>query len=538
VVIRPVIAMIACAGCNQILGNAGSFAGPRLAALRITAGTLVPAFSPETFEYTVDVGNAIAQARVIATAMDTLELDSAELRSGQLSRPITLAEDATTDLHVQVADVVYTIHVHRGAALAKQSVFKPNGTRGGGDMPDPPPLYGDAVGFAVATDGTTLVAGAPGVNDSDSVKDCGAVFVYRRNEAGAWTFDTMLPAPRPIPGALFGGALAVQGDLLVVGARGENAAYVFDRAGGSWQQEARLEAAQPGPDDFGGAVALDRDLIVVGARLEAGSGRGVDPPVDRLVPGSGAAYVFRKTGNSWLQVYLKASNAEQDDWFGSSVAVQDGVVFVGASRESSCAQSTPDDNSCPNSGAIYVYAPHGQSFDAPVYVKPPIGQDQHNDTDGVGSSLAIDGDLLVSGAVTHVARTGRVVAFRKKGTDWTLAWSLVGPASASNFGVTVGLVSDTIVVGAPTTGGGLCQGNLYIFTPTATDWEEVAQRRNVNVDVENSCEEFAGAVAIGRDGLIAAGAQNDARSDRGILDPSDTSFTNQDGGSGAVLTLR
>src|SRR5262249_4534306 len=126
VVIRPVIAMIACAGCNQILDNAGSFTGPRLAELRITAGTLVPTFSPDTLEYTVDVGNAIAQARIIATATATLELDRAELRSGELSRPIMLAEDATTDLHVQVTDVVYTIHVHRGAALAKQSLFKPN----------------------------------------------------------------------------------------------------------------------------------------------------------------------------------------------------------------------------------------------------------------------------------------------------------------------------------------------------------------------------------------------------------------------------
>jgi hypothetical protein len=47
--------------------------------------------------------------------------------------------------------------------------------------------------------------------------------------------------------------------------------------------------------------------------------------------GSGAVYVFRRTGTTWQQqVYVKASNADGGDFFGSSVALAGDTLVVGA----------------------------------------------------------------------------------------------------------------------------------------------------------------------------------------------------------------
>ena len=62
------------------------------------------------------------------------------------------------------------------------------------------------------------------------------------------------------------------------------------------------------------------------------------------------------------QAYLKAPNAESNDYFGVSVAASGTTVVVGASHESSSQTSVTNgatasaDNSAANSGAGYVFA--------------------------------------------------------------------------------------------------------------------------------------------------------------------------------------
>ena len=113
-----------------------------------------------------------------------------------------------------------------------------------------------------------------------------------------------------------GGALALSGDTLVVGAPGENsgatgiggnqtngsaphagAAYVFARSGTTWTQTAYVKASNTDSDDgFGSAIALSADSLVIGAPGEASSAPGVNPAnaqADNTGPGAGAVYVFR-----------------------------------------------------------------------------------------------------------------------------------------------------------------------------------------------------------------------------------------------------
>ena len=154
-----------------------------------------------------------------------------------------------------------------------------------------------------------------------------------------WTVHTnhYLKASNPDVGDVFTRDIAISGDLIVVGADGEEsaatsingdqsdnsspgtgAAYVFRFDGVVWKQEAYLKPSNgEAGDSFGWSVAVDGDYIVVGAPWEASAATGVNGnEVDNSAAGSGAVYVFHRVRSTWIQeAYLKASNTGSSDLF-------------------------------------------------------------------------------------------------------------------------------------------------------------------------------------------------------------------------------
>src|SRR5690606_11149966 len=111
------------------------------------------------------------------------------------------------------------------------------------------------------------------------------------------------------------------------------AAYVFVRSGSTWSQQAYLKASNTGAGDlFGSAIAISGDTVIVGASQEDSAGRGVnDDESGNGSTDSGAAYVFTRSGTSWSQqAYLKASNSSEAIRFGYAVAPSGDLALVGA----------------------------------------------------------------------------------------------------------------------------------------------------------------------------------------------------------------
>jgi hypothetical protein len=129
---------------------------------------------------------------------------------------------------------------------------------------------------------------------------------------------------------LFGWSLDMDGDVIVVGARDDDiaefsqagSAYVFRYSpeSGQWIEEQKFTAFEPGTYQlFGQSVAIDDDVIIVGAH---GSGNMGLP---------GAAYVFRHDGKKWQpEQQLLAPDGGPGWWFGAQVHVKNGVAAVGA----------------------------------------------------------------------------------------------------------------------------------------------------------------------------------------------------------------
>lgn len=282
------------------------------------------------------------------------------------------------------AGAVY-VFVRTGTGWAQEAYLKASNTEAD-----------DRFGFAVALAGDRAVIGAPyedsiarGVNGdeaSNQAVQSGAVYAFSRTGT-TWVQDAYLKASNSGGGSVgdpngdfFGYAVALSGDTAVIGAHGESsdaegvngnqlnnsapdagAAYVFVHGGTSWSQEAYLKASNPDIGDwFGQHVAIDGDLIVAGAPSEDSGSSGLNGSQGgNAVLASGASYAFRREGTTWSQVaFLKASNTDALDFFGSTVGVSGSYVFVGAPDERSRATGVGGDQSDDEgykNGAAYFY---------------------------------------------------------------------------------------------------------------------------------------------------------------------------------------
>ena len=183
----------------------------------------------------------------------------------------------------------------------------------------------------------------------------GQVFVFTRS-GSTWTMSSAIVPSDIAAGDQFGNSVAIEDDYLVVGSRNDDdggdasgSAYVFNRSGSTWTQQAKLTASDAqASDQFGESVALSQDTnyIVVGAPDEDG---GAGDPAAL----AGAAYVFERNGSTWTQLQkLTASDAQADDLFGERVAIGgDGSFVVVAAFQEDGGAGNPKNNS----GTVYVY---------------------------------------------------------------------------------------------------------------------------------------------------------------------------------------
>ena len=139
------------------------------------------------------------------------------------------------------------------------------------------------------------------------------------------------------------------------------AAYIFARTGSVWNQQAYLKSFNADIADlFGWSVSISNDKAVVGAQGEASDAAGVNGnQYNNTAQNAGAAYVFVNNANTWNQLaYLKASNPNIGDSFGSAVAIANDTVIVGAYLEASTAtgiNGNQSDNSAGTAGAVYPF---------------------------------------------------------------------------------------------------------------------------------------------------------------------------------------
>lgn len=165
---------------------------------------------------------------------------------------------------VAVAGAPYAEHGTRTDSGAAYVFERRNGAWLAGEKLTPPKLEPyDRYGASVAAGGGTIVVAAD--RHDAFAQDGGAAFVFVR-DGNRWRYDATLAPRAPLPSAAFGYSCATDGTTLVIGAPGASTAYVFTRSGTKWREHAVLRADADLPHcGFGHSVAVDGDTILVGA---------------------------------------------------------------------------------------------------------------------------------------------------------------------------------------------------------------------------------------------------------------------------------
>lgn len=156
-------------------------------------------------------------------------------------------------------------------------------------LPAPTPITDKLVGLSVGLADDKVLAGM--LLDTPAL--AGRAYAWQRTDPGVWSSPQTLVAPDTAPDDRFGLAVDVRGDRALIGAPGSDAArgaaYVFEWTGDSWAAAGKLVAADRMPNDnFGAAVAIDGDVALVGAPGRDGN--------------AGAAYVFERQGDAWIEL--------------------------------------------------------------------------------------------------------------------------------------------------------------------------------------------------------------------------------------------
>ena len=313
---------------------------------------------------------------------------------------------------------------------------------------------GGKFGFAVDTDGVTIVAGSP-FEDIVNTND-GAVYMFEES-AGQWNLQDKESDLSPCC-IRHGYSVSVDDDMIVVGSPNystEGNVHVYE-GGPNWiETNSPADFFADDGDEIGTSVAVYQDTWVAGAlgNFEAGDG-------------AGAAYVFVPgnpvSGILWdVETKETPPGAPRFDQFGTAVAVDGSYAVAGSPR---------DDDAGENAGAAYLYersgvGPFGSEWEETIKLS---GSDTVAD-DQFGASVDMESGTVVVGAPFHDAggsNAGAAYVFLWNGSSWAQQGKLVSSdvEADDNFGASVAISGDTVVVGAPfEDGAGNSVGAAYVF---------------------------------------------------------------------------
>jgi hypothetical protein len=221
---------------------------------------------------------------------------------------------------------------------------------------------------------------------------------------------------------------------------------------GNWTEMQKLIASDDIPlNFFGDSVSLDGDTALIGAH-------GYED--------KGAAYVFSRIGNTWIQeAQLLASDGVAGDFFGYAVSLDGDTALIGAQG---------DDDNGNWSGSAYVFTRTGTIWTQQQKLLASDGAKY----DCFGCSVSLDGDTALIGSPFNEYGSGSAYVFTRTGTIWTQQVKLVALDSTHEdyFGWSVSLDRDTALIGAYGDDDNQEQsGSAYIFNRIDTIWTQEAK---------------------------------------------------------------
>ncbi len=244
------------------------------------------------------------------------------------------------------------------------------------------------------------------------------------------------------------------------------------------------------PCDTASTQALGNAVTVHGNIMVLGSEQDDSTNPSNIATNCGAVYVFRRDNRAWvLEQKLVRSSEVSALRFGSAVAT-DGLRILAAAHT---------DIADPAPKPAWIYRRDGTTWIEEAELSPDglVLEDQF------GASVSIDGDTAVVGAHGgNLVFPGKVYVFRRSGTSWdSVPQVLTDPIEGEQFGYSVSVSGDHIVVGSKTTGARLPNGGAaYVYRRNAETgvWEQ----EGPIIKAAEIGEYFGASVSIDHDRMV------------------------------------
>ncbi len=438
-------------------------------------------------------------AAALAVCAAPLTADAQNPRvPGAFGRAVAIAGDLAlvTEPGTGRGNVPGRVHVYQRGATGWRTTTQ---------LPNAASAPGDGFGATVALSGTTALVGqttgmavAGGRGGPPPTPKPEMVHAFTRGADGKWKAAGTLASPFAA-GTGFGSAIALSGDVALVGAPGEGgrgAVAVYTRSGGAWSQAGTLPAGDvPAGALFGASLAIDGNRAAVGAPAAGGKG---------------TVHVFVRSGTAWTAdgPALSGRRAADNGQFGASLVLNGDKLFVGAPGSVFTAFTTAAPAPAAGGrggqggrggfggmGAVVEFARNAAGawvegalltpYDFPAAAR-------------LGASLAVAGDELWAGAPL-ADNAGRIYTTRQdKSGGFTGMNKLMldvapDPSVRPQFGASMAISGNSAVVGMPADAAGLgtvaflARGATGAWTLRSTDHPPVMDRFDKVTGKEEVC---------------------------------------------------
>ncbi len=291
------------------------------------------------------------------------------------------------------------------------------------------------VGWSVAISGDIAVLGAPNANAG--AEKSGTAFVFVRT-GRTWQQRAKLGGDNPEAADNFGESVSVDRNTVIIGVprdddagRDAGSAYVYFRDGVAWKKQAKLIPADPGGSDgFGDAVCIHGNTAIIGATGHTHGGKRF----------TGAAYVFVRNGNRWVQqTKLTVEDGGKGDRFGTSIGFIGKTIVVGAPFY--------DSANAKDVGAAYVFIPDGNGWKLQAKLKSKDAGKGHN----FGAGVATTGNIVIVGSPGYdrpERGSGAAYSFVREDGVWTQTARVTPEHGARdlNFGYVISMSENTVAI--------------------------------------------------------------------------------------------
>ncbi|MDZ4841147.1 MAG: Calx-beta domain-containing protein [Hyphomicrobium aestuarii] len=364
-------------------------------------------------------------------------------------------------------------------------------------LSNPDPAHFDGFGNSVAISGDTIVVGAYHDN-AGGIGDTGTAYVFSASTAApARTINN----PTAAASDFFGGSVAVDGDTIVIGAVGDEdnvlgvtdagVGYIFSASNLGLLQTIRKPASGIG-EQFGKAVGISGNTVIITSSF-ANTG----------ATHAGSAHLYNATTGALLGTLNDPTPASEDQ-FGYSAAINGDYVVVSAPFD--------DINGATDAGAAYLY--EARTFG--ITRASPVAQDTISNPlpaidDRFGKeAVAVTQNYTVVGAdlddVSGLTDAGSVSIYSTASGAFLRTLSSPTPNAGDNFGFAVAVSGDFVVVGAKNVDSGATDtGRAFIFSASTG-----TLLRAINNPTPDIGDNFGISVAISGDFLVIGAQLNDA----------------------------